>query len=207
MPLSDTQAVILNAACQRDDRIALPLPESLKGGAAMKVVASMINKGLLKEVDAKRGQTCWRQTADGDGRTLVVTDAGLEAIGIESEEPQQVDDGDSGAVPVSATGADTGASAEGADHDANAGDAAPTEPTSQEPGKTPKVRASTKQAILIDMLKSADGATIEEVMSATGWQSHTVRGAIAGALKKRLGLTVTSEKVDGRGRVYRLPPA
>jgi hypothetical protein len=41
-------------------------------------------------------------------------------------------------------------------------------------------------------------------MSATGWLSHTVRGAIAGALKKKLGLNVTSEKVEGRGRVYRI---
>lgn len=54
------------------------------------------------------------------------------------------------------------------------------------------------------MLRAPNGATIEEVMSATGWLSHTVRGAIAGALKKKLGLKVTSEKVKGRGRVYRI---
>ena len=52
-----------------------------------------------------------------------------------------------------------------------------------------------------------EGATIEEIMAATGWQSHTVRGAMAGALKKKLGLEVSSEKVEGRGRVYRLPAA
>jgi hypothetical protein len=57
------------------------------------------------------------------------------------------------------------------------------------------------------MLRAPDGATIEEIMAATGWQSHTVRGAMAGALKKKLRLEVTSEKVDGRGRVYRLPAA
>ena len=57
------------------------------------------------------------------------------------------------------------------------------------------------------MLRAPDGATIEEIMAATGWQSHTVRGAMAGALKKKLGLEVISEKVDGRGRVYRLPAA
>ena len=50
-----------------------------------------------------------------------------------------------------------------------------------------------------------DGASIDEIIAATGWQPHTVRGAIAGALKKKLGLTVTSDKVEGRGRVYRLP--
>jgi hypothetical protein len=62
----------------------------------------------------------------------------------------------------------------------------------------------TKQATLIAMLRAPDGATIEEIMAATGWQSHTVRGAMAGALKKKLGLEVTSEKVEGRGRVYRI---
>ena len=57
------------------------------------------------------------------------------------------------------------------------------------------------------MLRTPEGATIDEIVAATGWQPHTVRGAIAGALKKKLGLEVTSEKVEGRGRVYRLPAA
>ncbi len=63
----------------------------------------------------------------------------------------------------------------------------------------------TKQATLIAMLRAPDGATIEEIMAATGWRSHTVRGAMSGALKKKLGLEVNSEKVEDRGRVYRLP--
>ncbi len=54
------------------------------------------------------------------------------------------------------------------------------------------------------MLKRPEGATIEQIVEATGWQSHRVRGAMAGALKKRLGLAITTEKVEGRGRVYRL---
>ena len=45
---------------------------------------------------------------------------------------------------------------------------------------------------------------VGEIVAATGWQPHTVRGALAGALKKKLGLAVTSEKVEGRGRVYRI---
>lgn len=68
-------------------------------------------------------------------------------------------------------------------------------------------RKGTKQAALIAMLRMPNGATIDEIMAATGWQSHTVRGAMAGALKKKLGLEVSSEKVEGRGRVYRLPAA
>lgn len=54
------------------------------------------------------------------------------------------------------------------------------------------------------MLRRKDGATIEEIIAATGWQAHTVRGAMAGALKKKLELEVTSEKIEGRGRVYRI---
>jgi Protein of unknown function (DUF3489) len=57
------------------------------------------------------------------------------------------------------------------------------------------------------MLKRPEGATIEEIAAKLEWQAHTVRGAFAGALKKRLGLKVESEKVEGRGRVYRLPRA
>lgn len=62
----------------------------------------------------------------------------------------------------------------------------------------------TKQQIMIDLLSRPEGATIEEIANATEWQSHTVRGAMSGALKKKLGLAITSEKVEERGRVYRI---
>ena len=65
-------------------------------------------------------------------------------------------------------------------------------------------RAETKQSQLIAMLRQPDGATIVEIAKALEWLPHTIRGAIAGALKKKLGLKVESEKVDDRGRVYRI---
>lgn len=65
-------------------------------------------------------------------------------------------------------------------------------------------REGTKQATLIEMLRTEGGATIDEIVAATGWQPHTIRGAMSGSLKKKLGLTISSEKVDGRGRVYRI---
>lgn len=65
-------------------------------------------------------------------------------------------------------------------------------------------REGTKQARLIEMLKRPEGASIAEIVTEFGWQPHTARGAIAGALKKKLGLTVTSEKIEERGRVYRI---
>ncbi len=187
--LSDTQAIILSAAAQRENRIALPLPESLRGGAAAKVVGAMLAKGFLEEVDAdtRNGEPIWRETGDGHGVTLVASNAGLAAIGIEPK--------DTNPAPAGATDAPT----EGA---------APNTPTAPEAApKTRTPREGTKQATLITMLRAPDGATIEEIMAATGWQSHTVRGAMAGALKKKLGLEVTSEKVEDRGRVYKLPAA
>ena len=187
--LSDTQALILSAAAQRPERIALPLPESLRGGAPSKVVGAMIANGFLQEVEAdtRKGEPMWRETGDGHGTTLVATDAGLAAIGIEPE--------DANPAPAGATAAPTE-------------EPAPEAPTGPEAApKTRTPREGTKQATLIAMLRAPDGATIEEITSATGWQSHTVRGAMAGALKKKLGLEVNSEKVEGRGRVYRLPAA
>jgi hypothetical protein len=76
----------------------------------------------------------------------------------------------------------------------------------KEPGaKTePRTRAESKQAKLVEMLKRAQGATIDEIASEFEWQKHTVRGAIAGALKKRLGLEVKSEKPEDGERVYRI---
>ena len=85
--LTDTQRVILSAASQRTDHLALPLPKSLKGGAAHKVVNALIGKGLLKEVKANRklGDPVWRENDEGHGLTLIITDAGFAAIGIEVE--------------------------------------------------------------------------------------------------------------------------
>ena len=61
----------------------------------------------------------------------------------------------------------------------------------------------SKQDEVITMLRRPEGATVEEVASATGWQRHTVRGVFSGTLKKKLGLTIVSAKEE-RGRVYRI---
>lgn len=72
------------------------------------------------------------------------------------------------------------------------------------PGHTPKQREGTKQATLIELLKRPEGVSLAEMVQATGWQQHTVRGAMAGALKKKLGLTIVSDKTDGQERKYRI---
>lgn len=79
--LTDTQSIILSAASRRDGAIALPLPESLKGGAAQKVVDAMLAKGLVAAIEAGRDAPVWRETGDGQKVTLIATPAGLDAVG------------------------------------------------------------------------------------------------------------------------------
>ncbi|MCX7349400.1 MAG: DUF3489 domain-containing protein [Alphaproteobacteria bacterium] len=76
-------------------------------------------------------------------------------------------------------------------------------PATSEP-KEHKTREGTKQALVIEMLRRAEGASIAEIVEATGWLQHTARGVLAGSLKKKLGLTIGSEKDDTRGRIYKL---
>jgi hypothetical protein len=82
-------------------------------------------------------------------------------------------------------------------------EAAPAEAMNAEP-QAPKLRNGTKQALMIELLRRPEGATVEQIAEATGWRNHTVRGAMAGALKKKLGLAITSEKTEGAARTYRI---
>jgi len=210
--LSDTQLVILSTACGRDDHLVFPITASLKGGALNKVLQSLLAKGLIEETAAEAGMTVWRDEDEGP-LTLRATHAAAVALGIEPEPetPAPTEAPQAPAEPAAIEEASppvvAGEPAVGPT-DAEAADAppvpslAPTEPAAGEEG--PKVRAGTKQALLIEMLRRPEGTTIEEVMAATGWQAHTVRGAMAGALKKKLGLEISSEKEDARGRVYRI---
>lgn len=173
--LTETQTTILSAGAQRRDNIAMPLPKGLHGAAAKMVVTKMIDHGWLQEVDAdlRRSEPLWRETGDGHGTTLAITDAGLLAIGIEPVVVQTM-----AAIRKNAN-------------------IAPAP-------KPPTPRAGTKQALLIALLQAPEGATMEAIIAATNWQAHTARGVISGALKKKLGLVVTSEKDLRRGRVYRI---
>ncbi|SEN93762.1 Protein of unknown function [Pseudorhodobacter antarcticus] len=174
--LTETQAIILSAAAQRASNLAMPLPKGLHGAAAKKVISMMIGRGWLEEVDAdlRKNEPLWRETGDGHGTTLVVTDAGLLAIGVEPVVVQTM-----AAIRTHAA-----------------------QPPAPKPA-TP--RAGTKQAQIIALLQRPEGASVAEMVEATSWQAHTVRGAISGALKKRLGLPIIAEKVEGKGIVYKLP--
>ena len=72
-----------------------------------------------------------------------------------------------------------------------------------EPEPRSDAKRPSKQDAVIAMLRRPEGATVDEVASATAWQRHTVRGVFSGALKKRLGLTLASGQEE-RGRVYRI---
>ena len=192
--LSETQTLILSAANQRSDGNLLPLPGSLRGGAAAKVVTALLSRGLAKEEITDDMRTAdsalnmiWRNTDEGRAVLLRITPAGLAALGIEADSAPE-------SGPAAECGAEAGTDSPAADGAPEAGTAA----------RTRKTREGTKQAQLIAMLRRAEGATIDEIVAAIGWRTHTVRGAFAGALKKRLGLNVTSKKVEGSKRVCRI---
>jgi Protein of unknown function (DUF3489) len=201
--LSDTQLVILGAAAQRADLAVLPLPDTLrlKGGALTKVMDSLRNRGLIRVIGA-----------DGGPQRVVITSEGMASIGVEAED-ETAEAAERDDYPTRGTPADQGAWAARRDDAARADEAAAPATTAKAvadskgqteaadvaadtgaaaPKSTP--RAGTKQALMIDLLKRPEGATVEQIAEATGWQHHTIRGAISGALKKKLGLTVEATR-------------
>jgi len=177
--LTETQARILNAASRRAGNLAMPLPKGLHGAVAKKVVGMMMERGFIEEVDANitKHEPLWSETGNGCGTTLVATGAGLAAIGVDPVVVQAIAKLRNGPREVAA----------GTDE-----------------AKPAKPRGKTKQTQLIALLETPRGASLDEIVTATDWQAHTVRGAISGTLKKKLGLAVVSEKIEGRGRVYRI---
>ena len=185
--LTDTQTIILTGAASRPGNLAMPLPKGLAGAAAKMAVSKMIERGWLEEIDAnlRRHEPLWRETGDGHGTTLIATEAGLDAIGID---------------PVVASTVSTIRKAQTAVKSTEV-------PADASEGLKPKlvsIRQGTKQALLIDMLQRPEGASITEIVEATSWQAHTARGAISGALKKKLCLEIVSTNDRERGRCYNI---
>lgn len=192
--LTDTQLVILSAAAQRDGGVILPLPKTLKlnAGTTGGVLRSLLRKALIAERTAAQGEKVWREGLDGERVALAITAAGLKAIGIEPEPTSKL--------------ADAQVKAPAPKERKNRARVQDTRPR-QAGEQTKGVKPGTKMAQLIEMLGRRNGVTIEEITATIGWQAHSIRGAISGAVKKKLGLAVVSERVEGRGRVYRLDAA
>ena len=152
-------------------------PDHIKGGARKKVLDGMFNRALI--------------TPDGEG--WCVAAEGYDALGMARPAPQD--------APETVTAplvADPELEA-----DVAACEAAWAQEKAAAPLK-PRTRQNSKQATVIQLLQRPEGATISQIMFATGWQAHTVRGTFAGALKKKLGLALVSEKPEQGERIYRL---
>jgi Protein of unknown function (DUF3489) len=213
--LSDTARVVLAAAAQRDDLSVLPFPEGVKAkGGAEKVLAGLKSRGFVRVIETP-----------GRPQRLVITREGLATIGVEPEDdetgPAEVGTAEAGTASTTAESAPAGDTpTPAADGDGGAvsarrkAKAKSTKPEKAAANEKPAPRTGTKQARMIELLKRPEGATVEQIAEATAWQHHTIRGAISGALKKKLGLTVEATRTrevgpnkagaKGSSTVYRI---
>lgn len=177
--LTNTQYTILEHAIDHDGGQIVWFPDNLKGGARAKVIQGLFNKALI--------------TRDGQDNYFVAAE-GYVALGRD--------------VPVSATThpdpeVDAAVGAKEAEWAQEKQDSAQRLLKVGVEGK-PRTRENSKQATVIQMLQRPEGASIAQIMAATGWLAHTVRGTFAGALKKKLGLVLISEKAQSGERIYRI---
>lgn len=190
--LTDAQRVILAAAGARDSGLVLPTPKSLgdNRGTLGVLLKSLLTRELITERPMMPDEMLWRDSAELGRTTLVISAAGLEQIGIDPNEHVRHESDSSPLVVETHETATTGRLGGSGETAAIAMESMP--------------KAGSKLDALINTLRQRDGATIAELMAATGWQAHSVRGAISGNLKKKRGLVVISEMVEGRGRTYRI---
>jgi hypothetical protein len=208
--LSDTELMILSAASQREDHAAV-LPPNLKGNAARKVVDKLVDEGLLQEFRAKDDMPVWRRGDDHRPYSLRITKVGLKTLSLDApEEPAAQVDATNAASPelvVQAARSKSPTRRQGRSGKSAAkkkpSTAAKTKATKKSAGKG---AAESKQNNVIALLRRPEGATLDALVKATGWQKHSVRGFLAGTVRKKLKLSLASEKVDGT-RTYRIGKA
>jgi len=184
--LSDTQLVLLSNAAKREDG-ALTRSSKMKPDTAEQAAQALLSRKLIKSIPKSGALPLWKKGSNDDLLTLVITSAGLEAIGIEA--------GGARNQPDAAAPKQRRAKAKRPTRVTEAAGAA--KPTAQ------GTRPNTKIAKVIEMMRKPGGVTLKAIMSATDWQAHSVRGAISGAIKKKLGLKVVSE-MRGDERTYRI---
>ena len=190
--LTDTQLIMLSAAAQRDDRCLVASPK-LKGGAALKVANRLISVGFVEEIEAEAGNPIWRPNNEtGRGYALKLTAVGAKAIGLdEVVKPENAHN---------EIGADENRAQEAISSRAEVREA--PQPREPAPAGLSVPRSGSKLAQVLELLKQEHGATIDELIAATGWLAHTTRAALTG-LRKR-GYPVAINRADDRGSFYRL---
>ena len=204
MAISDTQLLILSAASQRTDHAAT-LPANLKASAAKKVIDRLLKQKLLQELRAKDDMPIWRRGNDSRSYTLRITKAGLKAIEVEdvADAPDNRATGSRDEVATANTPAETKSSERPgrAKRSSSKKAAAPTAKATKASSGRPS--PDTKQDRVVALLQQPGGAALDVLVDATGWQKHSVRGFLAGTVRKKLKLPLISEKVDGI-RTYRI---
>ena len=166
--LTDAQLVMMSAAAQRKDR-CLSAPATIKGAALRKVGVKLAKLGLAREIEAKPGAPIWRRDDAGRGYALKLTVAGLKAIAVDEGPQDAIEPGEAPQLQ-----AKNGAGPDEGGHSARV--AAP--------------RDGSKLALVIELLRRAEGATIIDLTYATGWLPHTTRAALTGLRKRDAGLEV-----------------
>jgi len=204
MKLSDTQLLILSSASQRTDHAAV-LPASLKGCAAKKVVDRLLKEKLVQELRAKDDMPVWRRGDDNRPYSLQITKAGLRAIEVEdvAEAPNNKAATDSNAVAAAAVSRQA-KSSERPGRAKRSGKKR-TAAVSAKAAKAPpdRIKSGSKQDKIVALLQRPKGATLDALVKETQWQKHSVRGFLAGTVRKKLKLPLLSEKIDGV-RTYRI---